>query len=361
MSSPSVESLLGRIRDEVRREKPYVVDGARATRVKLNQNESPYDLPPDLKRELLEAFFQIPFNRYPSEQPHRLVEAIAGSIDRPAESIIVGNGSNELTYTLGLCLIEDGRSVVVPRPMFGLYETVIRLFGGHTIPVPPLADKRFDADGILEAVRDHQPDLTILTSPNNPTGRAMEFDEIRRIVEVSDGFVVVDEAYHEFNERPSALALMNEHPNVIVMRTLSKAMGLAGLRIGYLTAHPSVATAFMKSRLPFMVDPLAEHVGLTLIRHADLVRERVDAIKRQTAELAAELAALPGVETLPTDTNFILFRTKHEPGALLERLADAGVLVRNVSGYADLPGFLRVTAGVERENKAFLTALKNAL
>jgi len=361
MSNPSVDALLGHIRDEVRREKPYVVGGARAIETKLNQNESPYDLPPDLKRELLEAFFQIPFNRYPSEQPDRLVEAIARSIDRPVDSIIVGNGSNELTYTLGLCLIEHGRSVVVPRPMFALYESVIRLFGGQTIAISPRADKRFDARGLLDAVHKHQPALTILTSPNNPTGLAMEFEEILRIVEASDGFVVVDEAYHEFNERPSALTLMDEHPNVIVMRTLSKAMGLAGLRVGYLTAHPAVATEFMKSRLPFMVDPLAEHVGLTLIRHSDLIDERVRTIKRLTADLARDLDALPAVETLPTDTNFVVFRTGHDPSDLLEQLADTGVLIRNVSGYPDLPGFLRVTAGTERENKAFLTALKSAL
>lgn len=361
MSNPSVETLLGRIRREVRREKPYVVGGAREVPTKLNQNESPYDLPPDLKRELLEAFFQIPFNRYPSAQPDRLVEAIARSIYRPAESIIVGNGSNELTYTLGLCLIDEGRSVVVPRPMFALYESMIRLFGGESVSVAPLEDKRFDAPGLLDAVREHQPVLTILTSPNNPTGRAMEFDEIRSIVEAAVGFVVVDEAYHEFNERPSALTLMDEHPNLIVMRTMSKAMGLAGLRVGYLSAHPDVAAEFMKSRLPFMVDPLAEHVGLTLIRHGELIDERVRTIKRLTADLTDGLRALAGVETLPTDTNFVLFRTEHEPADLLERLANVGVLIRNVSGYVDLAGFLRVTAGTERENKAFLTALKNAL
>lgn len=361
MPNSSVEALLARIRTEVRREKPYVVGGARAVRTKLNQNESPYDLPPDLKRELLEAFFQIPFNRYPSEQPDRLVAAIAGTIDRPDDSVIVGNGSNELTYTLGLCLIEAGRGVVVPRPMFALYESVVRLFGGEAIAVPPLENKRFDAEGLLAAVREHRPVLTILTSPNNPTGLAMDFDEIRSIVRAADGFVVVDEAYHEFNERPSALTLMDEHPNVIVMRTLSKAMGLAGLRVGYLTAHPDVAAEFMKSRLPFMVDPLAEHTGLALIRHRELVRERVQTIKRLTGDLVDGLAALEGVETLPTDTNFVLFRTGHEPEELLERLADDGVLVRNVSGYPELPGFLRVTAGTERENKAFLTALKNAL
>jgi histidinol-phosphate aminotransferase len=245
--------------------------------------------------------------------------------------------------------------------MFALYESVVRLFGGEPVGVPPLDDKQFDVDGLLRAVREHNPVLTVLTSPNNPTGRAMEFDDIRRVVDATDGYVVVDEAYHEFNSRPSALTLMDQHPNVIVMRTLSKAMGLAGLRIGYLTAHPSVAGEFMKSRLPFMVDPLAEHVGLTLVRRRDLVRERVSAIKRLTRELEDGLAALDGVETLPTDTNFIVFRAAIDPAALLELLADTGVLVRNVSGYPELNGFLRVTAGTERENKAFLTALKTAL
>ncbi len=130
MSKRVPEQLLALIRPAVRAEKPYLVPGARPVSVKLNQNESPFDLPPALKRELLEAFFQIDFNRYPAEQPTRLIQALESHCGVEPGSILVGNGSNELTYTLGMCFVEDGDGVLTPTPMFALYESMVRLHGG---------------------------------------------------------------------------------------------------------------------------------------------------------------------------------------------------------------------------------------
>jgi len=353
--------LIDRLREEVRSEHPYVVPGAREVPHKLNQNESPFDVPPALKRELLEAFFQIPFNRYPSEQPARFIEALAAHLGVTPGHILVGNGSNELTHTLGLCLMRPGRPVVVPRPMFALYESVIRLFGATVVPVAPRKDLSFDAEGILAAIETHDPDVTIVTSPNNPTGLAMTFEEIERIVRSARGFVVVDEAYHEFNPQPSAMTLLDDHPNLLVVRTLSKAFGLAGLRIGYLVGHPEVMGHMLKARLPFMVDRMAETVGLTLLRHHTVVEERIDDIKQSIRELTTALSDMEGVTVVPSDTNFVMFRTPTDSRALLEQLADAGVLVRNMGGYPELQGYLRVNAGTDMENKAFLAALSSAL
>lgn len=355
--TPPIAQLIERIRPQVRAEKPYIVPGARDVAHKLNQNESPFDVPPALKRELLEAFFQIPFNRYPSEQPSRLAGALADELNVDPSCILVGNGSNELTHTLGICLVRQDSPIVVPRPMFALYESVIRLFGGRPIGIAPLETLQFDADGLVGAIEREDPDLTIVTSPNNPTGLAMPFADVRRIVEAARGFVVIDEAYHEFNPEPSALTLMADHPNVIVVRTLSKAFGLAGIRLGYLVAHADVASHLLKARLPFMVDRLAETTGLALLRNRALVHARIEEIKASTRALTAALDRQVGVDVVPSQANFVLFRTAHDSGALLEALADDGVLVRNMSGYPELRGWLRVNAGTEHENKAFLDAL----
>ncbi len=214
---------------------------------------------------------------------------------------------------------------------------------------------------MVATIEREQPKLTILATPNNPTGLAIPKKEIERIVKAADGFVVIDEAYHEFNPEGTALDLLMRHPNVIILRTLSKAFGLAGLRLGYLVARPEVIGEMMKSRLPFMVDRLAEHVGLLLLRHQDLIRDRVDQIKVYTENLRQAMMQRGDIDVLPTDTNFILFRTDRDPAELLQHLADQDVLVRNMGGYPQLQGYLRVTSGTPSENKAFLDALTTVL
>ncbi len=360
-TSLSLESVLQRIRPAVRAVSPYVVGGVENPPVKLNQNESPYDLPEDLKEELLDVYRAIPFNRYPEEQPRRLVRAFARHIGCAPEGILAGNGSNELTYTLGLVLIEPGSAVVLPRPMFSLYEKVVRLHEGRLVSIPPLSDLRFDGEAILQAVERHDPVLTVLTTPNNPTGLAMPIEEIEPIVAAASGFVVVDEAYVEFTDEVSAQTLLGRYPNLIILRTLSKACGLAGLRLGFLLGHPTVVAEILKARLPFMVDPLAEAAALALLARPELLAERARLLKESRQSLERSLREMNGVEVLPSQANFVLFRTPVEPTALMVRLAQSGVLVRNMGGYPELAGFLRVNAGTESENKAFLVALKNAL
>jgi histidinol-phosphate aminotransferase len=361
MAQPLSDSLISLIRTEVRSQHPYIVPGARPVPVKLNQNESPFDVPEELKRELLETFFNIDFNRYPAEQPADLIRALEAHLDLPSGSVLVGNGSNELTYTLGMCFIHPGDHVVVPRPMFALYESMIHLHSGIAVGIPPRDDLQFDVEAILEAVETHQPPLVILTSPNNPTGLAMDFADIVRIVKRAPGFVVVDEAYFEFNPENSALSLLEEHPNVIVLRTLSKAFGLAGLRLGYMAAHPALITEIMKSRLPFMVDRLSEHVALSLLAHSDLISDRIRIIMDNMADLTRELKARPGLEVVDSKTNFVLFKSDRDPAVFLNDLADRGTLVRNMGGYPELKGYLRVTSGTKDENKAFLDALDSVL
>ena len=361
MRKEDLEQVLSHIRPAVRRERPYHVGGMPDILVKLNQNECPLDVPEDLKQELLEAFFYTPFNRYPTEQPDRLRHALGRLVDWDPEGILVGNGSNELTYTFGLTMIERGTPVVLPRPMFSLYETVVRLHEGALTGIPPHPDLHFDAEAILAAVRRVRPALVVLTTPNNPTGLAMPLDAVEAVVQAAPGFVVVDEAYVEFTEEVSARTILDAYPNLILLRTFSKAYGLAGLRLGYLVGHPAVIGELLKARLPFMVDRLAEITALALLERPALIRERVTLMKRACGALTDALAALDAVSVVPSQANFVLFRTPVPPDVLLRRLAGAGVLVRNMSGYPELQGYLRVNAGTAAENKAFMVALKEAL
>ncbi len=357
----SIDDVLSLIRPAVRNQGEYVVDHPSGIDVKLNQNESPFDLPDEIKEELLDAFGQVDFNRYPSEQPQELRRALAEHEGVSPEHLIVGNGSNEITYTFGLAFLDPGDPVVLPRPMFSLYEKVAHLQEADLTEVPPRDDLRFDTDGLVRAVRETEATMTVLATPNNPTGRALRIDEIERIAAASPGMVVVDEAYVEFNDEPSARTLLDDYPNIIVLRTLSKAFGLAGIRIGYLVARPPVVTELMKSRLPFMVGRFAEQTALSVLRRPTLLDERVRQMQVSITEVAEALKTIDGVEVVPTQANFVIFTTPMDADRLQDHLTDHGVLVRNMGGYPELEGYLRVSAGTRAENKAFLTALEQTL
>ncbi len=359
--SPSLDDVLQHIRPAVRDRSEYIVDMPEGIDVKLNQNESPFDLPAGLKQELLDAHAQVEMNRYPSEQPEALRPALAEYAGVDPDQILVGNGSNEITYTFGLAFLDPGDPVVLPRPMFSLYEKVMRLQEADLTIVPPQDDFGFDADALATAAAETEAVLTILTTPNNPTGLAMTLDELEQVVTASSGFVVIDEAYVEFNPEGTAIDLLEQHPNVLILRTLSKGFGLAGARLGYLLAHPAVVTELMKARLPFMVDRFAEQTALAVLRRPDLIEDRVSRIEASITTLTEALQAMEGVEVVPSQANFVVFTTPLPADTLQDRLADRGVLVRNMGGYPELEGYLRVSAGTEEENNAFLDALDVSL
>ena len=359
--SPSLDDVLHHIRPAVRDRSEYIVDMPEGIDVKLNQNESPFDLPAGLKQELLDAHQRVQMNRYPSEQPEDLRHALAEYDGVNPDQILVGNGSNEITYTFGLAFLDPGDPVVLPRPMFSLYEKVMRLQEADLTIVPPQDDFGFDADALATAAAETDAVLTILTTPNNPTGLAMTLDELEQVVTASSGFVVIDEAYVEFNPEGTAIDLLERHPNVLILRTLSKGFGLAGARLGYLLAHPAVVTELMKARLPFMVDRFAEQTALAVLRRPDLIEDRVSRIEASITTLTEALQAMEGVEVVPSQANFVIFTTPLPADTLQDRLADRGVLVRNMGGYPELEGYLRVSAGTEEENNAFLDALDVSL
>lgn len=353
-----MSTLLDRIRPEVRAERPYTVAGAVEVDNKLNQNECPFDVPQELKKELLDSFSRIPFNRYPSEQPHELVQALSDSLGHPADGILVGNGSNELTHTLGLCLMTGGTDVVLPRPMFALYESVARMYGANVLGVAPNQDLSFDTERILELCASDDVNVTVVTTPNNPTGLTVPFDKLEDICDRAKGFVVIDEAYHEFNSGYSAASLLEKFSNVILIRTLSKAFGLAGLRVGYMAGDPLVIQEFLKARLPFMVDRFSEHVAVEFLKRPEMVADRVRALKAGILDITRRLESMHDVTVVPSQTNFVLFKLDMPAEEMEAVFIRHQVLVRNMAGYPELKGYLRVTTGTESENKAFFRALE---
>jgi histidinol-phosphate aminotransferase len=356
-----LDDLLDLIRPEVRAQHAYRVATQVDDAAKLDQNESPYDLPPKMKRAAVEHFLATDWNRYPSDRPHALVRALAERLDWAPEGLIVGRGSNELTHTVALALVSGGTKVVLPHPMFALYSSVVRVHGGAVVEVDPNPDFSHDADAVIAAMEASQAPLTVVCSPNNPTGYAFPFEDLERMAAAAPGFFLIDEAYVEFVEGPTADELVRRYPNVLLMRTFSKAMGLAGLRLGYLMAHPDLVAEFEKPRLPFLVDRLSEAVGLTVLEHPELVRERVEVMRRERGKMLDALAERDDVETVPSSANFFIMRTPMAPAALRAALLREGARVRDVSGYPALAGYVRVSVGLPAENRAFLDALNEVL
>lgn len=337
----------------------YKVGTSPGIRIKLNQNENPFGISSPVQEKLGEIFAKIDVNRYPSEQPNELVEAIASYAGVESDSVLVTHGSNEFVHSLCIAFIEQGRTALVPSPSFSFFRSSVLLFGGELIEID--ADENFDfpIDEICEASRRLNPELVIIAAPNNPTGRDLSIDDIERIVQANAGMVVVDEAYWEFTDRPSASSLLDRYENMIVMRTLSKAFGLAGLRIGYAIARPAVIAELLKVRLPFMVSRFDAAIAIEVLRQPEEIRETARKLKSAQQELARQMSLLPNVNVIPSETNFVLFKTPFKSADLLERLAEHGILVRDMSGYPRLDGFLRVNAGTDAENTAFMAALNS--
>ncbi|MFV1979733.1 MAG: histidinol-phosphate transaminase [Rhodothermia bacterium] len=349
------------VRPSVAASHPYRVPAYPGISVKLNQNECPFDLPEELKRALVEQFLEEPWNRYPDEFGAELRKTVARRVGWTADGVLLGNGSNELAQFLGFTLIESGTPVVLLDPMFALFSKIVGLHGGVEHSVRCEHDFSTDPAKIIETAQRVDARFTMVASPNNPTGRAIPVDQLERVANEIPGLLLIDEAYHEFVEGRPATALLDSHPNVLVLRTLSKTVGIAGLRFGYLLAHPSLIAEILKARLPFMINRLTSVVADYLMRHPDVIDERVDVLKAERQVLYGALSGMEGVEAIPSDTNFIIFSTPRPACEVETSLAERGVLVRDVSGYRGMDRFIRVNTGLPSENKAFLSALNHVL
>ena len=361
------------VRPAVRAERAYLVPTTTEAGAKVDQNESPFDFPAEIKARVLARFAAEPWNRYPDDRPHALTAALTDHLGVPEGSVLVGRGSNDLVHSLGLCFLDAGTPVVIPAPTFSLFASVARMHEADVVEVAPEADFSHAPDAILAAAQASGAALTIVVTPNNPTGQTVGYADLERLARGVPGVLLVDEAYHEFVTGRPATDLLRGHDspngegfaNVLVMRTFSKAIGLAGIRVGYLVGHPALIAEMEKARLPFLVDRLAEAVCIEALGHPDLLAGHIATLTAERDRLFAEVQAMPGVEAVPSAANFFLFRTPVD--GLRARLAERGVLIRDMGGYPELaaqggrPAWTRVSIGSPAENRAFADALAAVL
>jgi histidinol-phosphate aminotransferase len=352
------------IRDDLRGKSPYGAPQLDVA-VRLNTNENSYPVP-DVVVEAIGKAVQAELrdlNRYPDRDAVALRADLADYLGHglTTANVWAANGSNEVQQQLLQAFAGPGRKALGFGPSYSMHPLLAAGTGTEWIGALRDPDFGLTADAAVAQVREHRPDLVFLCSPNNPTGTALDPAVLTALLETAPGIVVVDEAYAEFARTgtPTALALLPGHPRLVVTRTMSKAFGFAGGRLGYLAADPAVVDAVQLVRLPYHLSSLTQAAARAALAHRSALLATVDAIRSERDRIVATLRER-GVWVTESDANFVLFAVDPHENAgatapeVWSNLLARGVLVRDVG----LPGWLRVTAGTPAENDAFLSALE---
>lgn len=326
--------------------RPVPRDARVGTTFTCSSNENPFTPLPSVLAAIAEAAGSV--NRYPDMACSALTARLADRLDVPPEHVVLGPGSVGVLQALLAAVAAEGDEVVYAWRSFEAYPIVTRVAGATPVAVAVSPDGRHDVEALAAAVTGRTR-LVLVCSPNNPTGPALRVDELDRLLDdvPDDVLVVVDEAYVEFVRDPRAadgLAAYRERGNVAVLRTFSKAYGLAGLRVGYGVAHEPVATALRKTSIPFGVSSLAQAAALASLDVTDELAARVDAIVLERDRVAAALAA-QGWELPDAQGNFVWFGLGDRAQAMADACANAGLAVRTFSGEG-----VRVTIGEPAAN-----------
>jgi len=349
-------SPLDIVKPAVRALRAYTLSPHRAS-VKINQNENPWDAPAEIKDEVLRRFAARQWSRYPDFVPASLNERLATFAGWKPDGIIAGNGSNELIQALLMVTVGPQKRVLISEPTFALYRQVATVLGGEVESVLLTPQLTYDSAALLEYIQKQQPDLVIICSPNNPTGCVIEATDLRQMLEASRGLVVIDEAYHEF-ARHTVVPLLNEYENLVVLRTFSKAMAFAALRVGYLLASAELVREIRKAVLPYNLNAFSQLAAEVAIeKYESLLGPTVEAIIEERERLFDALSKIGGLTPVPSKGNFMLVRADKNPKQIFEELLKRDILVRDVSGYPMLSEYFRFSVGTPSENERLLSAL----
>ena len=372
-----MNEILQLVPEGLRELAPYRVPSAADARVKLDANEHPFPLPEEVRKELAAELAATELHRYPPADGGELRAALAREAglapDEPTLGLSLGNGSDELILLLTIAFSrprQDGSPAgcAYPVPTFSVFRTAALAASMQPLELPLSPRFELDPEATDAALAAHRPNICFLARPNNPTGTSWPLATVRYLAERHRQVLFVsDEAYGDYGGE-SATALLAAHPNLVVLRTLSK-IGLAGLRIGYLCAEQSLVAQIEKVRPPYNIGALNQRAAVLLLsRHRELIRERCQQVVVERERLRGVLAGTAGIDVFASSANLLLFRVGEPNGpspgqatAVWKGLAERGVLIRCFDNPGPLAGCLRVTVGTPAENDAFLAALAESL
>ena len=328
--------------------------------IKLASNENALGASPRARLAIIESLDEI--STYPDTACVSLRRALADRLGTTLERIVVGNGAVELIYSLCQAYLQPGDEVVTGQPSFSAYYIASRIQDAKVVKVP-LVDHRFDLDGLANAITDRTR-LCFIANPNNPTGTVRSTRDLRAFLGrvPSSVLVVLDEAYHEFVTDPGyrgSMALLDEFPNVVILRSLSKTIGIAGLRVGFGIGREELVHSLDQIQIPFHVNLLAQRAAIAALEDDDFLRRTLAMLAEGRTYLSGELTRL-GLEVVPTEANFLYVGVNRSARELFDRMLTQGVIVRPCDGF-DAPQHIRVTIGLPEQNARFIRALERSL
>jgi histidinol-phosphate aminotransferase len=357
MSSVRLEDLP--LRESLRGRSPYGAPQLDVP-VRLNTNENPYPPPSALVADVAAACEEAAraLHRYPDRDAVALRADLAAYLTRQTgvplgvENLWAANGSNEILQQVLQAFGGPGRTALGFVPSYSMHPIISSGTQTEWLEIPRRADFAVDVDAAQLLLKERAPDVTFLTSPNNPTGQSLDPPDLALLIDAAPGMVVVDEAYAEFSAHPSAATLLESHGHkLIVSRTMSKAFAFAGGRLGYLAAAPAVVDALQLVRLPYHLSVLTQAAARAALRHAEATLGSVALLAAERDRVVPALEAL-GYACVPSDANFVLFGRFADAPRAWKAFLERGVLIRDVG----IAGHLRVTVGTPEENDAFLAA-----
>ncbi|HEX7152382.1 MAG TPA: histidinol-phosphate transaminase [Thermoanaerobaculia bacterium] len=324
----------------------------RAADIKLNQNESPFDFPQELKAEVFRRIEARGWNLYPDFETQALREALAKAYGLAAENILTGNGSNELLAAAIGAFVAPGTPVIFPRPTFSLYEKLVTIAGGLAVPVDFEPDSgALPLARMLEAATPGS--VVIVCSPNNPTGGVLAEGGLDALL-ATGATIFFDRAYGDFADD----ALPPLHDRLVTFSTFSKSYSLAGLRLGWIASTAKTCTEIRKVKLPYSLNIFSEAAAIVALENPWIRERNVAQLVTERERVLRAMAELPRLTLFPTRANFIAFRPQRNCLELFEELIARGILIRNVSAYPQMQNCLRVSIGTPEQNDRFLAALK---
>ncbi|GAA0634405.1 histidinol-phosphate transaminase [Kutzneria viridogrisea] len=352
------------LREDLRGSTPYGAPQLDVS-VRLNTNENPYPPPPELVADVTAAASAIAgeLHRYPDRDAVALrtdlAAYLAASTGVPVtvDNLWAANGSNEILQQLLQAFGGPGRTALGFEPSYSMHPIIAAGTRTDWLPAPRRADFSLDTAEAARVIAERAPDLVFITSPNNPTGQSIPVDQLRELIAVAPGVVVVDEAYAEFSSQPSVLGLLAEFAEkLVVTRTMSKAFAFAGGRLGYLAAAPALIDALLLVRLPYHLSSLTQAAARACLAHGEQTLRSVATLVGERHRVVDSLAGM-GFQVVPSDANFVLFGQFTDARASWRSYLDQGVLIRDVG----ISGHLRVSIGTPEENDAFLAASKEVV
>lgn len=352
-----VEHVVVDVIDEVKKIRGYVADEKRPS-VMLDANESPYSLPINIIDDIKNKIPYEKLNRYPDPRAYKLCSKIANYVGYGicSDMIIVGDGSDELINIIISSYVGKGRKVLIPTPTFSVYNIYSKINEGYVIPFNRNKDFNVDIDEMIDCINREKPELVFLCNPNNPTGTLTDRENIIKLLESCNSMVVIDEAYFEFCNI-TCVDLVKKYENLIVLRTFSKAWGMAGIRLGYLISNKGVIDELLKVKSPYNVNSITQEIGIAILDYAEYMNKNTSSILKERDYIIKNLESIDKIKVYETYANFIFLKVP-DADLLCKALRESGIGIRNFNNCQGISNCVRVGVGLRYENDQLIEKIK---